>query len=317
MNKPTTTLPPTSQPPVVEAEAHLTRVHHLVLVTGLSGAGKSVALNYLEDIGFSWTDNLPLPVVSTYLSHLNAEKRPNFRVAIGIHLRGPDCVASFHTYYQQLTRLADHTKLLFLEANTTTLINRYQETRRRHPMAVEDTVQEAIALEMQNLEPVRAVADLVIDTSRTTTIQLKEQLDQLFHTLLAERADESELIIFIRSFGFKFGSNTDADMVLDGRFLPNPYYDPELRPFCGRDEPIIRFLEKEGEALAFLDRLQSLFDYLIPRYQREKKRYFTVDIGCTGGQHRSVFLVEQLSKRLRERGFLVLMRHRDLHRSSP
>ncbi|MBF0401455.1 MAG: RNase adapter RapZ [Magnetococcales bacterium] len=316
INEPNPLLPDAPATPVGNGNAPM-RIRHLVLVTGLSGAGKSIALKYLEDMGFLWTDNLPLPLVATYLAHLNSENRPNLRVAVGIHLREPDCLASFQSFHQQLTALADHTELLFLEANSETLINRYQETRRRHPMAGERTVREAIALELENLEPVRAMADLVIDTSRTTTIQLKERLDQLFQELFLERVNESELIIFIRSFGFKFGANTDADMVLDGRFLPNPYYDPLLRPFSGQDEPVIRFLEKEGEALSFLDRLQSLFDYLIPRYQREKKRYFTVDIGCTGGYHRSVFLVEQLARRLRERGFLVLMRHRDLHRSPP
>ncbi|MEO5340000.1 MAG: RNase adapter RapZ [Magnetococcus sp. MYC-9] len=292
-------------------------IRHLVLVTGLSGAGKSVALKYLEDMGFHWTDNLPLPLVASYLTHLNGENRPNIRVAIGIHLRDPGCLTAFHSYYQELSALANHAELLFLEANDETLINRYQETRRRHPLGQEHTVREAISLEIQSLEPVRAMADLVIDTSRTTIPQLKERLAQLFQEMTCAEFQDAELTIFIRSFGFKFGANTDADMVLDGRFLPNPYYDPALRPFSGRDEPVIRFLEKEGEALAFLDRLQSLFDYLIPRYQKEKKRYFTVDIGCTGGYHRSVFLVEQLTMRLRKQGFVVLMRHRDLHRDPP
>ncbi|MEO5363358.1 MAG: RNase adapter RapZ [Magnetococcus sp. DMHC-8] len=310
---------PTMPPLVFPAAADTThpRIRHLVLVTGLSGAGKSIALNYLEDMGFYWTDNLPFPLVPHYLHHLNTGNSPSLRVAVGIHLREPGCLGSFHDHYRRVSALAEHTELLFLEANHDTLINRYQETRRRHPMAHEATVREAIALEMQALEPVRAMADLVIDTSRTTIPQLKDRLDQLFQEMLYERTNDAELTIFIRSFGFKFGANTDADMVLDGRFLPNPYYDPALRPFSGRDEPVIRFLEKEGEALAFLERLQSLFDYLIPRYQREKKRYFTVDIGCTGGYHRSVFLVEQLTKRLRQQGFTVLMRHRDLHRDPP
>ncbi|MBF0460703.1 MAG: RNase adapter RapZ [Magnetococcales bacterium] len=316
MNESPSSFSPTCTP-ATDLATDPVRIRHVVLVTGLSGAGKSVALKYLEDMGFNWTDNLPFPLVSAYLHHLGSEDRPNIRVAIGIHLREPGSFASFHRYYQQVAALAEHTELLFLEANPETLINRYQETRRRHPLAQESTVREAITLERQGLEPVRAMADLVIDTSRTTIPQLKDRLDQLFQEMLCERVNDSELTIFIRSFGFKFGANTDADMVLDGRFLPNPYYDPLLRPFSGRDEPVIRFLEKDGEALAFLDRLQSLFDYLIPRYQQEKKRYFTVDIGCTGGYHRSVFLVEQLTKRLRQQGFLVLMRHRDLHRDPP
>ena len=158
-----------------------------------------------------------------------------------------------------------------------------------------------------DLEPVRALADLILDTSKTTVPELKDRLDQLYQDQL-----DANLLIIIRSFGFKFGVNTDADMVLDGRFLPNPFYDPELRPCSGLDEPVVRFLEKDGEALVFLDRLQPLFDYLIPRYRKEKKRYFTIDIGCTGGHHRSVYLVERLARRLQELGFQVLIRHRDL-----
>ncbi len=312
-------LPPLASldPDTLEQEAmQPLRIRHLVLVTGLSGAGKSITLRYLEDMGFNWTDNLPLPLVPGYLAHLSADNQPNIRVAIGIHLRDSGCLSSFHQYYEQISALAEQTELLFLEANHDMLINRYQETRRRHPTAQDQTVREAIALEKQNLAPVRAMADLVIDTSRTTTPQLKERLDQLFQEMFSDRMNDAELTIFVRSFGFKFGANTDADMVLDGRFLPNPYYDPALRPFSGREEPVIQFLERDGEALTFLDRIQSLLDYLIPRYQRGKKRYFTLDIGCTGGFHRSVFLVEQLTKRLRQQGFSVLMRHRDLHRDS-
>ncbi|MBF0096948.1 MAG: RNase adapter RapZ [Magnetococcales bacterium] len=292
-------------------------IGHLVLVTGLSGAGKSIALKYLEDLGFFWTDNLPISLIPAYLDHLRSGGHGVLRVAVGIHLREGESLQRFPSDYRRVASLAEHSEILFFEAGPDTLVNRYQETRRRHPLAQECTVREAILLERQALEPVRAMADLVIDTSRSSTPQLKERLAQLFQEMLVERRQIGELTIFIRSFGFKFGANTDADMVLDGRFLPNPYYDPELRPYNGREEPVMRFLERDGEALAFLERLQSLFDYLIPRYQKEKKRYFTVDIGCTGGYHRSVFLVEQLTQRLRQQGFMVLMRHRDLYRDPP
>ncbi|WP_130472986.1 RNase adapter RapZ, partial [Candidatus Magnetaquicoccus inordinatus] len=289
-------------------------ISHLVLLTGLSGAGKSIALKYLEDLGFYWTDNLPISLIPAYLQYLQGTGEEVIRVAVGIHLREGESLSRLQSDYQRIAEWAVHCELLFFEANPETLVNRYQETRRRHPLTHGCTVREAILLERQAMEPVRAMADLVIDTSRTTTPQLKDRLAQLFHEMQVERRQEGELTIFLRSFGFKYGANTDADMVLDGRFLPNPYYDPALRPYNGREEPVIRFLERDGEALAFLDRLQSLFDYLIPRYQKEKKRYFTVDIGCTGGYHRSVFLVEQLSQRLQQQGFMVLLRHRDLHR---
>lgn len=310
------------------------RVLHLVLVTGLSGAGKSSTLKYLEDIGFHWTDNLPLPLIPAYLDRFRQEqqestlkepakdnKRIVTRLAIGVHLRDRHCLTSFHHCCQELSAMLDRMELVFLEANVDTLVSRYRETRRRHPWAQACTVREAISLEMPYLEPIRAMADLIIETSRMTIPQLKEYLDQLFQEDRGKELDctsvnDASLTVFLRSFGFKFGVSTDADMVLDGRFLPNPYYDPALRPFRGCDEPVVHFLEKDGEALDFLNRLQSLFDYLIPRYKREKKRYFTVDIGCTGGHHRSVFLVEQLGKRLSQQGFRVLMRHRDIDRES-
>ncbi len=286
-----------------------TGIDHLVIVAGLSGAGKSSALKFLEDLGYYWVDNLPLQLIPTYIEYFAQEGVPFHRVAIGIHIRSQGCLEPFQTCYRRLDDLVGRLDLIFLESSIDRVVGRYRETRRRHPLARNRTVREAIILEMAEMESVRAMADLVIDTTQMTVPQLKDRLDSLF-----QETPESDLLVFIRSFGFKFGVSTDADMVLDGRFLSNPYYDPELRPLSGRDEPIIRFLEKDGEALVFLDRLQSLFDYLIPRYRKEKKRYFTIDIGCTGGRHRSVFLVERLSDRLTRLGFKVLIRHRDLNR---
>ena len=236
-----------------------------MLVTGLSGAGKSNTLKFLEDIGFYWTDNLPLSLVPTYLNYFNknepdgifscasmayeTERSTIVRVAIGVHLRDHDSLALFQSCYQTLSAMVDHMELLFIEANLDTLVSRYRETRRRHPLEKERTVQETIALERQYLEPIRAMADLVIETSRTTVPQLKDRLEQLFQEDLSEKPDhkklhKANLTIFIRSFGFKYGVNTDVDMVLDGRFLPNPHYDLALRPFRGCDTPIIHVLEK-------------------------------------------------------------------------
>ncbi|MBF0310992.1 MAG: RNase adapter RapZ [Magnetococcales bacterium] len=287
-------------------------IEHLILVTGLSGAGKSSALKYLEDLGFFWVDNLPLSLIPAFLSTLvqNGGERMR-RMAIGIHIREQGCLESMASLRQQMSLVAQRVEILFLEADFDRLLTRYRETRRRHPLAMEGTVQEAIAQEAAHLERLRAMADLVIDTSSLTVGELKARLDQLYHL-----DEASDLRIIIRSFGFKYGSSTDADMVLDGRFLANPHYDPKLRPLTGLDDDVKAFLEKEGEAVEFLDRLGNLFDYLVPRYRREKKRYFTVDIGCTGGRHRSVFLVEGLADRLRTQGYHVLVRHRDVGRCS-
>jgi RNase adapter protein RapZ len=288
------------------------QIDHIILITGFSGAGKSSALKYLEDIGFLWVDNLPIQLIPQLVDQIINEEMGVSRVAIGIHMRNQDSLKSFHDHYDGIVHKASRFDMVFFEADFEILVSRYRETRRRHPLVRDHTVKEAISLEMKDLEPIRAMADTVIDTSQMTVPDLKERLNWLF-----QYGSSSDLLVFIRSFGFKFGSNSDADMVLDARFLPNPFYDSKLRPYCGRDRQISQFLEKDGEVLSFLDHLKTLFDYLLPRYQREKKRYFTVDIGCTGGRHRSVYLVEKLAGRLRKDGHQVVLRHRDLDREAP
>ncbi|MEO5346468.1 MAG: RNase adapter RapZ [Magnetococcus sp. YQC-9] len=283
------------------------KIRHLILVTGLSGAGKSSALKYLEDLGYFWVDNLPFVLMPACLTHFAQETETTGNLAIGVHLRDQMALERFQSHREQWNESIERVETIFLEANADVLIRRYRETRRRHPLADERTVAEAIRQEIDDLCGLRAGADIIVDTTSLTVPQLKEHLDQLFHS-----GAEADLMIFLRSFGFKHGVNTDADMVLDGRFLLNPHYDDSLRHLTGRDEPVIRFLERDGEASLFLDRLESMFEYLIPRYRQEKKRYFTVDIGCTGGKHRSVYLVEQLAARLTQHGFQVRVRHRDL-----
>ncbi|MBF0429594.1 MAG: RNase adapter RapZ [Magnetococcales bacterium] len=285
------------------------KIRHLILVAGLSGAGKSSALKYLEDLGFFWVDNLPFELMHVCMEHFAQDRYANAQLAIGIHLRDQGSLSCFQECRNRLTDFVERIETLFLEAHADVLIRRYRETRRRHPLAQELTVQEAVYKEIENFGLVRAQADMIIDTTSLTVPQLKDHLDQVFHS-----GADADLVVFIRSFGFKYGVNTDADMVLDGRFLLNPYYDVALRALSGRDEPVVRFLERDGEAMVFIDRLASLFEYLIPRYRQEKKRYFTVDIGCTGGRHRSVYLVERLAERLIGRGCQVRMRHRDLER---
>ncbi len=288
------------------------QIDHLILLTGLSGAGKSSALKYLEDIGFLWVDNLPIQLIPQFLDQIIESGLDVARVAIGIHLRNQDSLTLFHSFYSGVVKKAARLEMVFFEADFAVLSSRYRETRRRHPLVFDHTVQEAITMEMADLEPVRAMADMVVDTSRMTIPDLKEHLNQLFQSSAG-----TNLLVFVRSFGFKFGSNSDADMVLDARFLHNPFYDPALRPLSGRDKPVIKFLEDDGEVFAFLDHLTTMFDYLLPRYQMDKRRYFTIDIGCTGGQHRSVYLVESLAKRLLDSSYQVVLRHRDLDRESP
>ncbi|MBF0427153.1 MAG: RNase adapter RapZ [Magnetococcales bacterium] len=286
------------------------RIAHMVLVTGLSGAGRSSALKYLEDLGFNWVDNLPMAKIPTYLDHLTPEERARCqRMAIGAHMRDDqECPLRFNACLERIRARVERLEILFLESDAQVLISRYRETRRRHPLATNCTVREAVTLDIERLGEVRALSDLIIDTSLLTVPQLKDRL----HALFQAGGGRGDPLVFVRSFGFKHGTNTDADMVLDGRFLANPYYDPTLRPLSGLDPEVRTFLEKDGETLDFLSRLHALFDFLLPRYGREKKRYLTIDIGCTGGRHRSVYLADTLGEGLRQKGYRVLVRHRDL-----
>ncbi|MBF0610144.1 MAG: RNase adapter RapZ [Magnetococcales bacterium] len=288
-------------------------VEQLVLVAGLSGAGKSTVLHHLEDLGFTWVDNLPLGLAVTFLNHFNIEGEHHRRIAIGLSFRDHNCLERFRSLRTELEMLCGKVDLIFLEANHDLLITRFRETRRRHHLANDSrTVDEAVHLEANQLVPLRDMADLRLDTTLTTVSQLKAKLDYLFKDVQTD-----EMIVFMRSFGFKYGVNTDPDMVLDARFLANPHYDPALRPLTGRDEEVIRFLQEKGDSRLFLDHLLQLFGYLLPNYRKEGKRYFTVDIGCTGGRHRSVYLVEQLAAALRQKGERVFIRHRDVDRVSP
>ncbi|MGN7612105.1 RNase adapter RapZ [Magnetococcales bacterium HHB-1] len=282
-------------------------MEQVVLITGLSGAGKSSALHYLEDLGFFWVDNLPPEMIPAFINHFKERSDTTPRLAIGLHLRDEVCLSQFKTFKKWLEQSDYHVNILYLEALSDTIVTRYRATRRRHPIAAERTIEEACRIEKELLFPIRAVADTIIDTTRLTIPHLKSRLDGLY-----KEGEAGNLNIFLRSFGFKYGTATDADMVFDARFLANPYYDIKLRPLSGQDEAVCQFLEKDGGAPAFLDKLITLFDFLVPRYQEEKKRYLTVDIGCTGGCHRSVFLVEKLAKSLRQKGWKTFVRHRDM-----
>nr|CRH08026.1 conserved protein of unknown function [Candidatus Magnetococcus massalia] len=291
-----------------------TRLKRLVLVAGLSGAGKSTALKSLEDLGFTWVDNPPIQALPQMVEQIAAEQGAA-QLAVGLHLRGQEDAlqhldAAHSPIYALITSQVAQFELLYLEAQTDLLVKRYRETRRRHPLGNGLSIMEAIEQERELMAPFRERADMVIDTTHLRPRELQSRLGTLFQ----EGAQHRELTLFLRSFGFKYGTNTDADMVLDSRFLCNPYYEPQLRDLTGLDEPVQQFLERDGEVSRFLTHLEELFLYLIPRYMQENKCYFTADIGCTGGHHRSVYLVEQLRERLAAKGYLVHVRHRDIER---
>jgi UPF0042 nucleotide-binding protein len=279
----------------------------MLIVTGMSGAGRSTVGNALEDLGWYVVDNLPTSLVETVVELASKPGSGIERLALVSgrqHLDLLDRVAAL--------RAGGHrVRTLFLDASTPELVRRYDATRRKHPLAAEaDGLVEAIELERDSLEPVKSTADLVIDTSTMNVHELKAKLVSAFDSDVGQR-----LQVAVESFGFKHGMPIDADIVMDVRFLPNPHWEDALRPLTGRDPAVRDYVLDRPEAADFLDRFGGLLGSLLPAYQQEGKSYLTVAIGCTGGRHRSVAIVDALAARLRADGFEVRTGHRDLARS--
>jgi UPF0042 nucleotide-binding protein len=281
------------------------------IVTGLSGSGKTIALQALEDAGFYCIDNLPamlLPHVALELSHSGAEALT--QVAVGVDARNRAFLAAITGALEELTRLGITQRIVFLDAEEAMLVKRFQETRRRHPMQDDETpLLEAIRLEKKLLEPLADAAALHIDTTHTTPHQLRHQVQDY-----ARGQETAGLTVLFESFGFKHGTPLDADYVFDVRCLPNPYWQQELRPYTGADEPVVRFLEQYEEVGAMFDDLKSFLERWLPRFTRADRNYLTVAVGCTGGQHRSVYLVDRLARHFAATGIKTQVRHRELKR---
>ncbi|HZD38023.1 MAG TPA: RNase adapter RapZ [Actinomycetes bacterium] len=280
-----------------------------VVITGMSGAGRSEAAKVLEDLGYFVIDNLP-PSLIGRVAELALVGRDRSRVALVVDARGgafADDVSELQRALEPLRARTITLRVLFLEASDEVLVRRFEQTRRRHPVAGERVV-EAIARERGLLRELRAGADLVIDTSDLNVHELRNRI-------LAAFADEAAgLLVTVASFGFKYGLPLDADVVLDVRFLPNPHWVPTLRPKTGQDLAVRDYvLEQEGTK-AFMDRVEALLEIALPGYVREGKHYLTVAIGCTGGRHRSVVLAEELGRWLADRNFRVNVTHRDMER---
>ncbi len=277
-----------------------------IVVTGLSGAGKSQAMHALEDMGYFCVENLPPDLIGKFLELLDAQQRID-KVAVAIDTRGQ---AFFDRVLAALTALAERGvryRILFLEAREEVLLHRYKETRRRHPLAAEGRVLEAIRLERRQLEEVRGWAHIVVDTSDLTTRQLRTELGRIF----AASGSEDALLVQLVSFGFKHGLPLDADLVFDVRFLPNPNYVQELRHRTGLDDEVREYVLRWPIAQELLTRLATLIEFLLPQYSQEGKSQVVVAIGCTGGQHRSVVVVEELALSLRGSGRRISVEHRD------
>ena len=281
-------------------------VAEVVLISGLSGAGRSSAADVLEDLGWYVVDNMPTALINTIVELAAKPGSEIGRLALG---GGRD-----HT--QVLNKVgalrADghNVRVLFLDANTSELVRRYDATRRRHPLADQaDGLVESIELERRQLDPVRGAADLVIDTTDLNIHQLKERIVKAFDV-----GTESRLQVAVESFGFKHGLPLDADMVMDVRFLPNPHWDEALRTLTGHDPSVRDFVLETSAGSDFLDRFDDLLASLLPQYEAEGRSYLTVAVGCTGGRHRSVAVAEELAGRLRARGVAVHTSHRDVAR---
>ena len=281
----------------------------ILLITGLSGAGRSEAARSLEDIGYFVVDNLP-PALLPKMAELAASPGGPGRVAIVVDARGGVFFGELSRALEELREQRVPSRIVFLDASDDDLVNRYEATRRRHPLAPADRVAEGIRKERLMMESLRADADLVIDTSGLTPHDLRDRIREMF----AQAPPEAGLLVTVVSFGFKYGSPRDADLVLDVRFLPNPHWVDELRPLPGTNQKVREYVEGQEEYEAFMKRLESLLDVVVPGYVDEGKSYLTVAIGCTGGRHRSVVVGDDLSDYFRERGHRVSVDHRDIDR---
>lgn len=282
----------------------------LVIVSGLSGSGKSVALHTLEDLGYYCIDNLPVNLLEAFATQLAEATDPRQELAaVGIDARThPGGLQRFPDMLRRLGEQDIDYEILFLHAEEDTLLKRFSETRRKHPLSRQGlSLADAIGLERQLLDPIASNADVYIDTSRTNVHQLRD----LIHQRVANKTAETLSLLF-ESFGYKHGVPVDADFVFDARCLPNPHWDPQLRPYTGKDRPVAEYLENEPMVGKMLADLTNFLETWIPRFQEDKRSYLTIAIGCTGGQHRSVYLTERLATHFRLHHENVVTRHREL-----
>lgn len=281
----------------------------LVIVTGMSGAGKSTAMKMMEDMGYFCIDNLPIGLFEKFLDFFNGSHSVQRKVAIGMDVRSGD-LENLEVALERMGQMELPFEVLFLDADDKVLIKRYKETRRVHPLANGERIEKGLEREREQIAFLKKGADYVIDTSNLLTRELKYALERIF----VYDEEFKSMMITILSFGFKYGIPSDSDLVMDVRFLPNPYYDVELRPKTGNDKEIQDFVMKYPEATTFIDKLEDLVQFLIPQYISEGKNQLVISIGCTGGKHRSVTLANELYKRLDGEGrdYGLKIEHRDL-----
>ena len=282
----------------------------ILIVTGMSGAGKTVCLKHLEDFGFNCIDNLPIGLMNSFLELLLSSRENEQRTALGIDSRNGKELSELGKIIENWREEKKVPfRILFLDAGDEVLIQRYKESRRSHPLAKEGRIQDGIAKEREKMAFLRKKADLIIDTSRLLTKNLRQQLKEI----VQEEKKYQNLQLSILSFGFKYGMPEDLDLLFDLRFLPNPYYDPELRTHTGEEKAVQDFVFQDGNAQIFLDKLVDLFHFLLPLYVAEGKNQLVLGLACTGGKHRSVTMAEKLYQSLKEHAdYGIRLEHRDI-----
>ena len=283
--------------------------HELVIVSGMSGAGKASALKTFEDLGYYCVDNLPVGLISNF-AELVLDSLEIQRAALVVDIREGARLDKLPQILGSLRRLLK-TTVVFLEADSDALVRRYSETRRPHPLGRDTSVRSSLTAERRRLQPLRALADVVVDTTRFNVHELRAQLTERFQGGNSDR----NLLISCVSFGYREGVPEDADLVFDVRFLPNPHFIPKFRPLTGRHPEVARYIRSFPQTREFINRISELLIYLIPHYIREGKSYLTIAFGCTGGKHRSVLIAEEVKKRLSKAGYNIKVVHRDAERS--
>src|SRR6266478_2953894 len=281
------------------------RAGELVIITGMSGSGKASVLKAFEDLGFYCVDNLPVGLIPRF-AELVGQSSEIERTALVVDVREGTQLDELPAIVKSVKRMLP-TKTIFLEADESILLRRYSETRRPHPLGTDTPVKASLIAERRHLRPIRAIADLVIDTSRFNVHELRAHITDRFR----QQESDKNILVSCVSFGFRHGVPDDADLVFDVRLLPNPHFVPEFRPLTGRDPRVARYIRSFPQTQEFITRISELLVYLLPHYINEGKSYLTIGFGCTGGQHRSVMIAEEVGKHLRQAGYRVKVVHRD------